>query len=189
MAQIKNILPPGTVIPNCDNGKRGHWVEDTVEQAGIAINRGKGVDIASLGTEIKSKSVESKSPNSIGTMTVNDIVNTKYEDSVIFEKMQYHYSVDYSSEQRIVISEKEYDFTDPSVQMLIKETYEQCRAVIADNWKEGIVLPYVSGSWGQFEQVPNQNAYRFRIPVGAMKRIKGMSKSAPQFNKLFDTDD
>lgn len=190
MAQIKNILPPGTELPKYyNNGEYGHWVEDRVEQAGIAVNRGKGADISVLNTEIKSKSVESKSPNSIGTMTVYDIINTPYEDSVVFEKMQHHYTVEYSSECRVVVSEKEFDYTDPSIQVLFKETYEQCRAEIAENWKDGIILPYVSGKYGQFEKVPNQLSYRFRIPVNTMKRVKGMSKSAPQFNKLFDIVD
>lgn len=187
MAQIKNILPPGTEIPHYFNkGTYGHWVEDQVEQAGIAVNRGKGADIAALGTEIKSKGVESNSPHSIGTMTVQDIIHTAYEDSVIFEKMQHHYTVEYSNTRRVVVSEKEYDFTNPSIQVLFKETYEQCRAEIAENWKDGIILPYVSGPNGQFEKVPNRDSYRFRIPVGAMKRIKGMAKSANQFDNLFD---
>lgn len=187
MAQIKNILPPGTEIPNhMSNAEYGLWVENEVEKSGIAVNRGKGPDISVLGTEIKSKSVESKSPNSIATMTVHDIIHTAYEDSVIFEKMQHHYTVEYSKECRIVVSEREFDFTDPSIQLLFKETYEQCREEIANNWKDGFILPYVSGKYGQFEKVPDRNSYRFRIPVNTLKRIKGMSKSAPQFNNLFD---
>lgn len=186
MAKMNNILPPGTTIPYISNAQKGHWVEDCVEAAGITINRRQGVDVGILGVEIKSKCVESSSPNSIATMSINKIISTDYEDSLICEKLQHVYRVEYSNETQTVVSEEEFDFTDPSIQTLFRNTYEKCRKEIESNFQDGIVLPYISGEYGQFEITPTKNSYSFRIPVGKMKKIKAMSKSAPQFNKIFD---
>jgi hypothetical protein len=186
---IFNIAPAGTEIPfEHHTGNVGHWIEDLAELAGLQVNRGKGIDLPGLSKEIKTKSLESKSPNSIATMTIWDLINTPYPESAIFEKMQNHYTVEHSNVYRIVVNETNIDFSNPAIQKLLEEAYELGRQEIAENFKDGIVLPYVRKTeYGQFEKVPNRDSYRFRIPVDSMKKLKGMAKS--QFNSLFDVVD
>jgi hypothetical protein len=188
---ITNIVPVGTTVPfEQHNGNVGHWVESMIENSGLAINRGRGVDIPQLDKEVKTKNNESKSPYSIATMTVSEIIHTQYVDSLVYQKMQNHFTVEYNNSLRVVTKEDNIDFTDLSIQKLIKDAYEQARIIIAKNWSCGDIAPYVNVTeYGQFEKVPNQDSYRFRIKVKAMNSLKGMSKSAAQFDKLFEIVD
>jgi hypothetical protein len=188
MINITNIVPIGTTVPfEQHNGNIGYWVESLIETNGFDINRGKGVDIPQLNKEVKTKSNESKSPNSIATMTVHGIMNLPYSQSVVCQKMQNHYLVEYSNVHRVVTNEDNFDFSNPAIQSLIEDAYEKGRKEITENWKDGFVAPYVRGTeYGQFEKVPNQDSYRFRIPVKSMKSLKGMVKSSSQFDKFFE---
>jgi len=188
---ISNIIPVGTTIPfEQRNGNVGRWAESVVETGGLPINRGRGVDIPQLNKEVKTKNNESKSPHSIAEMSVLDIIRTQYIDSLVYQKMQHHFSIEYNNSLRVVTKEDNVDFTAPDIQKLIKDAYEQGRKIISANWSCGDVAPYVNVTeYGQFEKVPGHDAYRFRIKVKAMNNLKGMSKSAAQFDKLFEVID
>lgn len=189
---IKKGIEVGTDIPfRQSHGNVGRWVEDQLAINGYTMSNGKGVDIPGLGVECKSRKVESNSPHTVGTMTVADIINTKYEDSVIFEKFQQQYRVNYSDEGQIVLSANVYDFSDPYIQQQIREAYENGRTILsAEMADDGYAPSYIrGGDFGQFEITESNNSYRFRIPHGAMKKIETMSKGSSVFNSLFETID
>jgi hypothetical protein len=189
---IKKGIKVGTDIPFQQSyGNVGRWAEEQLANNGYVMSNGKGVDIPGLGVECKTRKVESNSPHTVGTMTIADIINTKYEDSVIFEKFQQQYRVSYSDEGQIVLSENVFDFSDPYIQQQIREAYECGRAEIAaETANDGFPPRYVrGGDFGQFEITESNNSYRFRIPNGAMKKIETISKGASVFNSLFETID
>ena len=189
---IKKGIEVGADIPFQQNhGNVGRWVEEQLSNNGYQLSNGKGVDIPGLGVECKSRKVESNSPHTVGTMTIDTIIENKYEDSVIFEKFQQQYRVHYSDEGQIVLSSDMYDFSDPYIQQQIREAYEEGRKVIiAERLNDMFPARYIrGGDFGQFEVTESGNGYRFRIPNNAMKKIERMSKSSPIFNGLFETLD
>lgn len=194
MIKVKSLtkgIEVGTDIPfRQRSGNVGRWAEEQLADNGYTMSNGKGVDIPGLGVECKTRKVESNSPHTVATMTAEDIVNTKYEDSVIFEKFQQQYRVHYSNEGQVVLSSEIYDFSDPYIQERIREAYEAGRKVIAEELSDGGWSKYIrGGDFGQFEITDSGNGYRFRVPHSGMKKIENMSKGAPMFNTLFETVD
>lgn len=169
----------GTVLSK-DHSIRGKEFEQVMSNAGFQINQGIGADLQQVGIEIKTKDVNSGSPNSVGTMTYEDICNKSYEETHIFEKLQKQFRVKIDS--GVVIDQELYDFTDPYIQDKIRDAYETARKKMIAGDKSS----YIRGSdYGHFDQ-KTENSWQFRIPVSSMKKIEEMSKQT--FSKFFDID-
>jgi hypothetical protein len=181
MIKVKKIKKDftGTVL-STDHSRRGREFEEVLERSGFRINTGAGVDIPDYDLEVKTKDINSTSPNSVASMTYEDICNKNYEQSGIFEKVQRQFRV--KTDNGTVIDQEIFDFSRPFIQDVIKDAYESARAKMIQGDKSS----YISGSaYGCFEQKA-ENSWTFRISVPAMKKLEGMSKST--FDKLFDYD-
>jgi hypothetical protein len=162
----------GVKVPHRASGRTGQFIEDAHAKLGMPVQPGKGPDYPKYDLEMKSKSTESTSPFSIGSMTKNDILNTDYKDSNVKNKMQHQYHVYHTDGE--IVDQKVYDFTSVFIQEEIETAYENARKKLA-NGDTG----WVYGSkFGHFEKdTKDSDRYNFRITVGAMKTLKNISTS------------
>jgi hypothetical protein len=188
VTKIKNGIEPGTQIPERQkHGNVGRWAESVMEDHGYKIDHGAGCDMKKFGIEVKTRKVESSSHHTVGTMRFDDIIDSPYDQSLIFEKFQRQYRVHYSDEGQVVLSSEVYDLTEEFIQSKIREAYEEGRKKIAQNELDGFHPPYIKGTeWGHFEVTESYTSYRFRIPNAAMKKIETAVKNAKTFKNLFE---
>lgn len=169
---FKGIKLPCTTTAGTD-------FEKVLKDRGNPVNTGQCADYPELDLEVKTKSIESKSANVIGTMSRCDIINTPYENSSICKKMQQQLRVE--TEEGVVINEDIFDFSPKFIQDLIKESYEIGRkALNVENPPH-----YVNCTrYGYFEKRRHTaDSYMYRINVNAMKEIERLSKST--FRNIF----
>jgi hypothetical protein len=181
MMKVKKIKKDftGTVLSK-DHSRRGREFEEVLEQSGFRINTGSGVDMPDYDLEVKTKDIHSTSPNTVGSMTHEDVCNKSYEESGIFEKIQRQFRIE--TDNGTITNQEIFDFSKPFVQDLIKDAYESARTKMI----QGDRSSYISGSaYGYFEQ-KTENSWAFRISVTAMKKLEGMAKST--FENFFDYD-
>lgn len=188
LTKIKAGIPVGTHVPERQQyGNVGRWVESKMKEQGWEVVDGAGVDLPQYGVEIKSRKIESNSHHTVGTMTIDSIIVTSYEQSIIKEKFQQQYRVHYSDDQQIVVSEGLIDLSDEYIQSKICDAYETGRKQIIKNAQQGYHPTYVKGTeWGHFEKSQSKNSYRFRIPNHSMKKLEQVSKNSNMFERLFD---
>jgi hypothetical protein len=173
----------GKKVPKQYNGNVGRIIEMWMSALGYKLNSGAGCDLKSIGTDIKSRTIESTSPYSIGSMTRSDIIKLPYESSAICKKFQYHYKVKHSSQSGKIVSAELQDYTAKFIQEKIKHAYESAREL----FKNGACGTYVRGenAWGYFEY-KDSDSYTFRIPNSNMETLESMSSS--NYRDLFSDD-
>ena len=168
-----------------EHGQAGRRLENLVENWGLPVNRGVGCDIEILGLELKSRDLDATSAQNVATMTPRQVVDTDYEDSVVFEKFQQQLRV--FTRKHIVVAADIYDFSQEGIQDLIKNAYETGRGKIAQHWHiDPEQMPaYVYGSeYGYWERIGGGRSYTFRINPGAYDTLERMAKST--FANLFE---
>lgn len=183
MKKASNALI-GMAVPSV-GADVGKVVEDTLEDLGYIVNRGKGVDIPGLGIEVKTRRDGATSARQIGTMTMKDIINTPYRLSPIKDKFQQQFIVKHRD--NVIISADVYDFSNAQIQALIEHTFEECRVEMAKYVNcSGDTLPsYVRGNdcLGYWEH-HNSNSYQFRIAGSVMEKLERMAMNCS--NPLFE---
>ena len=182
--KIKEIKTDFRGIPLPDHSTQGREFENILANKGHPVTQGQGPDYPEYDLEVKTKDTESKSANSVGSMTSKKIKVTPYPNSSIAKKIQRQFRV--KIKDGVIVSTKVYDFSAPFIQEIIKEAYETARAkIIAGNTDS-----YIPGTtFGYFEQKKLSggkltNSWAFRIPVGSMKKLEKMAQST--YGKLFE---
>lgn len=182
MTKVKNlklkISLVGKTVPEKHNGEAGRYIEDLMEEQGVPIDRRATVDTPLF--ELKSRDIDATSPHTIGGMTLNSIKTTAWEDSPIYEKIQYQFRV--KTQNKIIVENEMYDFSGWAVQSLLKEAYENSQKEIIN----GNINDYIYGNkFGYFEKSnKNSNTWCFRIRHSAMIHLEFLAKST--FNNLFE---
>ena len=168
----------GQAVPTNQHGHAGRYIEDRIEGMGIRINRGAGCDILVLGLELKSRDLGATSPQNISTMTPQQVCNTAYRDSVIFDKFQQQLRV--FTQDQFIVDAGVYDFSPEHIQHLIEQAYEHGRAEIQRCMAApNSVLPvYVYGTeYGYWERICGASSFTFRINAGAYEKLERMACS------------
>lgn len=151
-----------------ETGEIGRMIEDKLDEANYVIDRDGTVDLPGLGLEVKSRKKGSICAHSIGSMTVENILKTPYEQSTICCKLQRQYRVKHNE---IIITEAEvFDFTDPYIQTKIKLAYEHGRTLMAAGKFDQLCRGHATW-WGYWEK-KNNNSYAFRIRDKAMRGME-----------------
>jgi hypothetical protein len=182
MTKVKNLRLKtsliGEIVPNKTDGEAGRYVEDLLESAGIQINRTSTVDNPLF--EVKTRDLDSTSPQTVGGMTLKKIKQTAWKDSPVFEKIQQQYRV--KTQNNIVVANDMYDFSGWAVQSLLEEAYEAGRTDIIN----GNSNDYIYGSkYGYFERTNKKSkTWCFRINHKAMQTLEAIAHS--NFNELFE---
>ena len=173
----------GMPVPLQQYGNVGKLVEDELESLGYIINRGAGCDLKELGVEIKTRTIEATSAQTICKMTELAIIHTPYDQSPVKTKFQQQFRVHHSVEQGCVVSAKMYEFRDAYFQDKARHAYETARTMIAN----GNCSDYVRGdkAVGYFEKTSSiGNSYDFRFPSNVMESFETTARST--FSTLFE---
>jgi hypothetical protein len=175
-AKIKTLKTSlvGRTLTGVNGSERGHEVERIMINDGFPVDvHAKGPDIRSIGVEIKNRDIDSASPHTVGSMTIDYIIATCYPDTYIAEKLQQQLRV--KVKDNVVQSADVYDFSSKTIQNLIKQSYEAGRQLIINGDRHS----YISGGkFGYFEQKTGSvNSYSFRLSNYAMKAIERISTS------------
>jgi hypothetical protein len=173
----KNLI--GEVVPHRESGRTGQYVEELHADAGMPVQPDEGPDYPEFDLEMKSKSKESKSAYTIGSMSRYKIVNMPYSQSPIKRKLQQHYHVYHKDEA--ITDQITYDFRADYIQEELERAYETARQKII-NGESG----YVSGTqFGYFEErKKSPGNYQFRISVKGMEALKNLEN--PKFREFFE---
>ena len=176
----------GMPVPEEENGNVGRLVEDVLESIGYTINRKSGCDIPKIEVEVKTRTIEATSAQTVASMTPEDIVKTAYEDSPVFRKIQQQFRVHHSRHTGKIVSAKMYDFRVDEIQNAIKYAYTSAQKAFASG-KQGKYIKGASDACGYFEKtVADSNSYDFRFPDYIMKRFESIANNAEQFTTLFE---
>jgi hypothetical protein len=154
-----------------------------LEALGYIINRGAGCDLKAIGVEIKTRTIEATSAQTICKMTRYDIIHTPYDLSPVKAKFQQQFRVHHSEEQGCIVSAKMYDFRDAFFQGQARHAYETARAMLA----AGDTSSYVRGknACGYFEKTSNLgSSYDFRFPSNVMESFEATAHS--NFSSMFE---
>ena len=178
-----------------DSGKVGKFVHQLILD-NLKINENNIVDIDKYGIEIKSKGIESNTDWSIGSMTVDDIINTSYIDSPIYKKMQALLLVTTDNSLAIICDVGLYYMDLDEVQLLIQDTYEDVRSQLKRevenmiNSSNSTIMfnPSQSfkGKYGRFEYTNFGNTFNFRIKQGSMNKFKNIAATQSSITHFFD---
>jgi len=190
IGKIKEVkfLPEliGQTLPSKYFGQAGRAFEDMLEESyGITVNRGPGVDSPMFGIEYKTRDLDSISPQTIATMSIDEIINTCYRESNVFKKFQQQIRI--KTKNNVIVEADLYDFRPTHIQEKIEAAYEYARAQLANNrnLRTTISGPDGLGYWGYFENTNNrENSRAFRINPSGMDDYENMAKS--NFTNIFD---
>ena len=171
----------GLSVPTNHGGCAGREVETILENMGVPIKKGAGADITIQVTllnikyfvEVKTRDKSATSPHTVGTIHVDDM-SSKFEDSNIWEKLQYQVRI--TTEDGIIIKAELYDFTRQHIQDKFKEAYEY-------GVKHIIANPHCSTTpidnhWAYFERkYTDSNSFQYRLSKNDMPAIERMAKA------------
>ena len=186
--KIKSIKTSllGSTLPYSDNSKNGRFCEEVLIDENWPIDQHrKGPDVSTdnFKIEFKLKDQDSVSAYTIGKITFDELKTVDYNTSHIKDKLQQLCIIEHKD--KVVVSVNVYDLTDPEIQKKFEEAFELARELVISGYNSN----YIPGNnFGYFESTTQQpNIYSFRIRKEMMDRvIKGMSKSADNFKKLFE---
>mgnify|MGYP003639076257 FL=1 len=188
---VKHTMKPGTVIPmeqSC--GNIGRWAENEIEKGGHRLNKGKGLDLIDLATEIKTRMHSSNSPHTVGASTIKDIISTEWKDSYLRSKLQTQlrimYDKDVTTCKNVVKSEQIYDFTSPKIQDNLEKAYKNIQNILKNGICDKQTYIRHNDDWMQLEKQSN-TSWQFRIPNDIMERMEGISNA--ECNNLFNWGD
>jgi len=180
---VKRITP-GTRLPEkVKDNDHGHMVQDIMESIGNVIDRVGTLDLPIEKREIKTHDIFSGAAWTMGSITVDDMIHSKWKDTSIFEKVQVHEQVHINTIFNEVQQSFKVDMQDEEIQKKFKEDYKYIRKEI----KNGSMSKDIKGPNGYFigDRYGHKNSIRIRIPNTAMKKIISISKTRTQRNKLF----
>jgi hypothetical protein len=188
--KIRSIkgLPTGTPIPmKQHNGNVGRKVEEMYKDRGFNTSKGT-VDLPDYGIEIKTRKNSTTASNTIGSMTIQDIIDTPYKKTTIYQKLQKQQRIKYDDAIDIyghstVTSDKTYDFSDPYIQDKLEKDYEILRSKIISGCRNKEIK---ASGWAWLDGYSCTGSYRFRIPHNTMIDMETISSTAKSFNRHFD---
>jgi hypothetical protein len=170
----------GKTLTGITGSERGHEVENIMIRDGFPVDAySKGPDIQAIGVEIKHRDIDSSSPHTVGSMTIDYIMATDYKNTYIAQKLQQQLRV--KVKDNVVQSADVYDFSSSTIQDLIEQSYEAGRQLIINGARNNYIA---GGKFGYFEQKSGSiNSYSFRLSNYAMKCIENISTST--YDKFF----
>lgn len=171
-----------------ESGIVGKHVEKLVSNRGIPVRNGT-VDIPKYQLEIKTRNKDSHAAHTVGTMTLDDILITKYDSSPIRKKMQYQYRVEYDNVLNIITDDKIYDFTSDYIQNKVKSAYVAGQVALYNHVNLNIKPPLsvYGNQYGHFEK-RQKNQYAFRIPDVVMRSFLNTSMSNKTSISILDIE-
>jgi hypothetical protein len=181
----------GMKLPEQEHGNNGKIIEGVLIQHGYDLNPNKGTDLSDV--EVKSRSIDATSAQTVGSMSKDNIMATPYDSSSIKEKFQTQFRVKYRKDiatgENVIISAEEYDFSIDTIQDRMRAAYEHGRQQIIQYITQGQEVPdYISGAGqcGYWERTKKGNCWEFRMTTSTMTAFENIAKVNE--NPLFELE-
>ena len=168
----------GKTVPNKILGDTGRGFEDLLEDIGVPINRGNGIDSIEFGWENKTRVLGSTSAQTVGSVLPEDIIAANsWDDLDISKKIKKQLRADIDENGKIVGIDL-FDFDQEFIQDLFREAFLYAQTQLSANPH----LTYTKYKKEHFAYFENTDPKRtrsldFRIPDAKMDKLKAMSKS------------
>jgi hypothetical protein len=178
----KNLV--GVKLHNEKSGDAGRDFENKVEEFGIEVNRGIGIDSKRLGWEFKTRHKNATSAQTIGNMIPEDIIDIdNWYDTPISKKIKKQLRATLDKDSKIIDIEL-IDFDQPHIQDLFEEAYDHARAQLIND-QDLIYTSHKGGYYGYFENTSPEKSKSldWRISDNNMDKIKNMATST--FSDIF----
>jgi hypothetical protein len=214
MKTIKNLQSLVGLELSVDNqtGEAGRDFEFLIQaKLGITVDKGPGPDLKKFNLEIKTREETAHGDETVGNMTIAQIIITPFEQTNLWRKVQHQIRVktrkeDYHSvdehgyittkQKNIITKIGLFDFTDEHIQRDLKNSYEQARDALtklhtkslADK-TELIFGDYhkIKGTRYGYLEYKSSNSFSFRVPFRRMDELESRSKKCSDF--LTSTDE
>ena len=185
---IKHGIPIGTVltVDSGNHGAIGMQVHEHIAQQGHNMNPSDGCDMPDLKVEVKSRKVGSSSSHTIGTVSIDTVLNKEYEQTVIYEKSQHIYKVIHAPHTlttNVVQETRLWDFSVPDCQEKLKEAYN----IIRQKVQVGCRDKRITGTQFGNLELQSSGSYQFRLTDSAMKALEAISLQQKAYHTLFDS--
>jgi hypothetical protein len=179
-AANRALIGASVIDGKTETGEIGRMIEDIISGANYKIDRDGTVDLPELNVEVKSRKSKSKCPHTMGTMTVENILKTPYEQSPIYKKVQRQYRVKHDE---LTVNEAEvFDFSDPYIQGKLKDAYNHGKTLMAAGKFDKLGSGKAT-SWAYWEK-KSGNSYAYRIRDDAMRGMENAKYST--YKKHFE---
>jgi hypothetical protein len=182
----------------------GVFIDNLVRKfAGASTGITTGVDLQQFGIEVKSQDIQTGSDWTIGTMTFDDLINTPYISSSIYQKLQALLLIKYDNKLRVITSANLYYLDNDEVQSIFEKAYEAARTEAIShqlNFKSNLNQQVIvfgdedikfsnshrfKGTPGYcFEFNNSGTSFKFRISNKEMKRVARLATATN--HALFD---
>jgi len=183
----KNLI--GMHITEMYPGQAGMQIQDIMDNLGYITNKGKGCDIPELQVEIKCRAVEAVSAHTVAKMSAEDIINTPYYESLVYEKFQQQFRVKFSRGINVITQAKMYNFNIEACQRIAEASYEGARKLFQATGNPKYIK--ADGCYGYFERTKKDlpDIYDFRFKDNDMKKLESMANTAKRIESMFECHD
>jgi hypothetical protein len=183
---IKNNIVVGTTIPAwTQDHEAGHWADQQLEQNGHKVDHTGIVDLPEYGVDNKIRLDSSNASHTIGSMTIDNIINTPdWRHTRFYQKSKNQNRIKYNKQFMEISSVHLLDMEIDDVQLALSSAYDDVRSrlIQGDRSKE-----IKSGNgWVILDGYGHPNSYRFRIRNSAMKQIESLSATRDTRKQHFD---
>jgi hypothetical protein len=183
---IKDNIEIGDQIPNFRNDcEVGQWVDHQMSTKGHYIDKTGLVDMPQYEVDNKSRKKGSNAYHTVGSMTINDIINTSnFNDTRYRHKVQNQNQVIYDPDFLEVTEVNLIDMDIDLIQQKLAEGYDDCRKQLVNGCRNKEIK--AANGWVVFDGYGHENSYRMRITNTAMKKIHNISGSRDTYSRLFE---
>ena len=197
ITKIKDGIANGTEIPysvlSDSDGAVGKWAERELIRRNWPLVGGVGIDMPSLGVEVKTRTTGTNAMLTVGTMTVASIRSTAWWFTNICEKLQNMYVINYDRDSGRVTSNYMVNLDGSSLQDKFRKAYEKGAKIVSLQESVGIHNPVTCGYYGYFE--PKyigrvfSGSYAFRIPVKGWRMVEHEALSRKSYENIVEEID
>lgn len=164
--------------PN-DKGNVGRYIEQVIKDRGVTVNSSFGIDIPDLKMEVKTRNNDATSPFTICRMKINEIVQTPYDHSRVYQSIENMLLVRYDNNVNKITSVEVYNWASwLMVNDIFRVSYEEARKIFQNScYCESTVRG--DDCIGYFElsrNVDSDDVYQFRISDKNLKKLESTKK-------------
>jgi len=182
---IKKNITPGTPVPaflrDCD---AGNYVDSVMTSLGHVVDKNGLVDLPEYGIDNKSRKKGSQAHHTVGSMTIDDIINTpEFRDTRFYRKVQNQNQVTYDPVFNEISSVRIVDMDIELIQDKLSSGYSDCREQLQTGIRHKEIKS--ANGWVVFDGYASNGSYRMRITNTAMKKVHNISGTRDTYSAMF----
>ena len=128
-----------------------------------------GCDIPGVGLELKFRDLDAVSPQTIGSMSIDNIINTPWNQSSMCEKFQQQRRI--YAKKGVIVDDFICDFRDPFIQTIAEEAYE----ILQQQLEAGVRGRYIRANSHFYFESKKESPNIYVLRTGKMKKLEAMA--------------